>query len=94
VTLPSGAPAADLYPTVIRVDGLHTGGNVGRSLGATDAQGRTEMMAPAGALLVWVFKDAAAGGPKLGGGKQVTLAPGETASIAIQLSEGAEPPKP
>jgi hypothetical protein len=93
VTLPSGAPASDVYPVVIRVDGVHVGG-AGRPLGATDAQGRTDMMAPAGELLVWAFKEAAAGGPKLAGGKQVALAPGESAAIAIQLSEGAEPPKP
>jgi hypothetical protein len=93
VTLPSGAPAADVYPMVIRVDGLHTGGNVGRPLGATDAQGRTDMMAPSGRLLVWAFKDAAAGAPKMAGGTEITLAPGETASVAIRMNEGAKPPE-
>jgi protocatechuate 3,4-dioxygenase beta subunit len=93
VTLPSGAPAADVYPTVVRVDGVQVPG-LGRALGATDAQGRTEMLAPAGDVLVWAFKQGASGGKNLGGGQQISLAAGESGAVAIKLSEGAEPPKP
>lgn len=92
VQLASGAPAADVYPTVTRVDGVHVGG-AGRTLGPTDAQGRTEMLVPAGDIFVWAMKDAA-GTPKQGGGTQLTVASGATEAATIRLAEGAEPPKP
>jgi hypothetical protein len=40
VTGPGGAPVADVHPTVVRVDGVYVG-SAGRTLGATDPQGRT-----------------------------------------------------
>jgi hypothetical protein len=92
VTLPSGAPAPDVYPVVVRVDGVHVGG-AGRPVGPTDAQGRTDMRVPAGDLFVWAFKDAPTAAQKQGGGKQVRVGPGESASIAIEMAAGAAWPE-
>ncbi|MET0555198.1 MAG: carboxypeptidase regulatory-like domain-containing protein [Vicinamibacteria bacterium] len=86
--LPSGAPAAEIYPVVVRVGGVFVG-SAGRTLGPTDAQGRTDMMVPAGDLYVFAFKDAATPAEKQGGGKQVSVAAGQTAAVTIQLAAGA-----
>jgi hypothetical protein len=92
VTLPSGAPAAEVYPTVVRVDGAYVGG-AGRPLGSTDGQGRTEMRVPAGDLYVWAWKDAPVAADKQGGGAQVQVAPGETATLTIKMAAGATWPE-
>jgi hypothetical protein len=73
------------------VDGIKVGG-LGRALGATNAQGRTEMTVPAGAPQVWAFKVTGEGGPRLGGSTTVTLASGQSATVAIRLVEGATEP--
>lgn len=89
---PGGVPVPELYPSIIRVDGVHVGG-LGRVLGATDAQGRTELLAPAGECLVWAFKEGAGGAKALTGGAKVTLASGESGSVTIEIREGGQAPQ-
>jgi Carboxypeptidase regulatory-like domain len=90
VTLPTGAPAPGVHPMVARVDGLHAGGNVGGPSAGTDAQGRTQMTVPAGRLLVSASQGTP-NGPHQSGSTEVSVAPGEGASIAIRMSEGTTP---
>jgi large repetitive protein len=92
VLLPTGAPAPDAYPMVARVDGIHAGGRVGGPSRGTDAQGRTHMMVPAGHLIISARKGTP-NGPHQSGTAEVSVAPGETASIEIRMSEGTTPPQ-
>jgi hypothetical protein len=78
---PDGAPMKDAYPTVSRINGVRVG-YFGRPAGPTDAQGRTDLMAPSGDLQIWVRKD------PMGGGANVSVGPGESASVSVTVKEG------
>jgi hypothetical protein len=86
VTGPDGAGVADAWPRVTRVNGLFVG-YLGRPAGQTDAQGRTEVLVPAGDLTLWASKE------PLGGGATASVAPGETKAVTIRMTAGAKPPE-
>ena len=75
-----GQPLAGAWPSVTSVGGLPVG-SMGMPTRPTDAQGTTDMLAPAGELMVTVRKD------KLRGTGQVSLSPGETASVTVRLAD-------
>lgn len=76
---PDGRPLAGAWPGVSAVNGVFVAW-MGRS-SATDPQGVTELLAPAGALTVKVGKE------KLSGTAAVSVEPGESASVTVRLSE-------
>jgi hypothetical protein len=78
---------AEAWPTVTRVNGLFVG-YLSRPVGPTDAQGRTEVLVPAGDLVLWASKE------PLGGGATASVAPGQTVAVTIQMKAGAKPPAP
>jgi protocatechuate 3,4-dioxygenase beta subunit len=78
---PDGEPISGSWPSVTRVDGVLIRG-IGRTLRPTDAQGITTMSVPAGQLVI-----AAQKGGVGGGASDVTVAPGDRASVRIRLDE-------
>ena len=87
VTGQDGAGVAGAWPIVKRVNGLFVG-YLGLPVGPTDAQGRTEVLVPAGDLALWASKD------PLGGGATASVAPGQTVAVTIKVQAGANPPEP
>jgi hypothetical protein len=83
---PDGAGVVGAWPRVTRVNGLYVG-YLGLPVGPTDAQGRTEVLVPSGDLALWASKDS------LGGGANVSVAPGQTAAVTIQMKAGAMAPE-
>ena len=77
-----GQPVSNAWAGVDRVNGLPVNA-LGHAMRATDAQGTTEMLAPAGDLRLYVRKD------KLRGTATVSLAAGETVSVTVRMEEPA-----
>jgi hypothetical protein len=86
ITGPDGAGVAEAWPSVTKVNGLFVG-YLSRPVGPTDAQGRTEVLVPAGDLTLWASKE------PLGGGATASVAPGQTAAVTIKMAPGASPPE-
>jgi hypothetical protein len=85
----TGAPVPGASAIVSRVDGIQVG-SLGVSGEWTDAQGRTELLAPAGTLEVYAVKN---GNSRLNGSASVPLSPGGTAVVEVVLrQEGAPAP--
>jgi hypothetical protein len=82
----TGAPVPNASAIVSQVDGTPAGGMSPSE--TTDAQGRAEFFAPAGALTVYAVKN---GQSERNGSTSVTLAPGGTATATIELSDGSTP---
>lgn len=77
-----GQPLAGAWPIVTNVSGLRVG-SMGMPSRPTDAQGTTEMDAPAGDLTVSVRKG------KLRGTGRVSLSVGDTAAVTVKLEDPA-----
>jgi hypothetical protein len=86
VTGPDGAGVAEAWPSVTRVNGLFVG-YLSRPIGPTDAQGRTEVLVPAGDLVLWASKE------PLGGGATASVAPGQTVAVTVRMTPGGKPPE-
>ena len=76
---PDGQPVAGAWPAVSNVNGVFVGW-VGRAT-ATGPQGVTELLAPAGTVIVKVGKE------KLNGFATVSVSLGETARVTVRLTE-------
>jgi hypothetical protein len=84
----TGAPVPDAWVAVTRVDGI-TVGSI-RPADPTDGQGRAEIVAPSGVLTVTAGTGYGSTARRRGNAS-VTLQPGQTAGVDIELRDEAPP---